>query len=370
MFGSFDDDSVVLADDGSCAFEGLLAGAHGTNARGIWVGNPHDAQGELRLLAATGTLAPGTDGGVYVSIEGRGQVISSPGQVLHESEFSRGDDTRILGLWVGTNQNASLIAHQGSAAPGAEPGTTFQDFRDFSLCLNASGDVAFKAYANRADGSEYTGIWAGPTSNLNLIVRQGDPVPGGAPGTFFSGFAEETLTMNASGQLAFVARTDENGSSGSSLWVTTVDGDLVLVAKTGDQFEIGPGQVRTLRYFWSGDDDIMGGGEDGRLSYFNDSGQVAFIGQFSDGSRALLFAAIPEPDIEAILCLLLGLLATRIVWRSSPSSVPGPTRDMPNATHRERRRDTGTDCATGRAHPIGLMRERQTHGEPFSIHPR
>ena len=58
--------------------------------------------------------------------------------------------TQSSGLWIGDGQSLTLLAAQGSAAPGAEEGAAFGGLAGARATLNRRGDVAFNASLSAA----------------------------------------------------------------------------------------------------------------------------------------------------------------------------------------------------------------------------
>jgi hypothetical protein len=95
---------------------------------------------------------------------------------------------------------------------------------------------------------------------------------------------------------------------------------LDLVVRTGQQFEVAPGDFRTIQQlgFYGGS-----GNEDGVRSGFNDFNQLAFRASFTDGTSGILVAdlgAIPEP-VAAQLVLIGAIVLSARGRRRSMGSV-------------------------------------------------
>lgn len=170
--------------------------------------------------------------------------------------------------------------------------------------INGPGQTAFWAQVVDAATETYaSGIWiADPNSSdaAELIVRSGQPVFLSAVEPKLFLYAPNQFTLNARGQIAFQASlfgdADQfDQSHGTGLWVTDTNGDIRLVARTGDQIDMNDDpdleDLRIIERF----EFIAGtGNEDGRPSAFNDLGELAFVAHFTDGGSAIIVAAI-EP---------------------------------------------------------------------------
>jgi kumamolisin len=169
----------ALNTNGGIAFQATLAPAVAipvASRSGIWA---DDNTGTLQLVAQTGTAAPGTTGTfstlsdpVYNDNEAvafRGTLRVAAGQATPATA---------IGIWASTSGTLSLVARQGSQAPGCPPGATFASFT--SLALADQGGVIFTATLNPnaaagVTAANLTGIWAVDNNgNLQLIARTGD----------------------------------------------------------------------------------------------------------------------------------------------------------------------------------------------------
>ena len=117
--------------------------------------------------------------------------------------------------------------------------------------LNDSGDVVISAFLRTGTGNEVNnnndtaifGPTAGAGSPLGLIVRENTPAPGVDDGATFDNLISGSRSLNASGDIAFVAalRTgtgdlvDESNDAGL---FTFVDGEFQLVVREGDLFTV------------------------------------------------------------------------------------------------------------------------------------
>jgi hypothetical protein len=169
--------------------------------------------------------------------------------------------------------------------------------------LNDADQIAFKAFVtgNGVDSTNDTGIWLERSGSLTLVAREGDQPPGTPDGAVVGSFSglSNRLVLNDAGQVAF---TNPNG-----LWATDRAGELQLIARTGDLLEVAPGDFRTIRLpFFDPSNGISTGNSDGRPSFFNNRGQLAFAATFTDGSSGIFVSnrvAIPEPSTCALVAL-------------------------------------------------------------------
>jgi hypothetical protein len=96
----------------------------------------------------------------------------------------------------------------------------------------------------------------------------------------------------------------------TGIWFEGPDG-LELLVRTGQQFEVAPGDIRTIQQlgFYGGS-----GNEDGARSGFNDFDQLAFSASFTDGTSGVFVAnlgTIPEPASAALVLVAAGVFYSR-----------------------------------------------------------
>ena len=212
--GFFFFDSFDLDDNGRIAFAAQTYSPTATADSGVWA--EREGSG-LTPLFLEGELAPGAGDGVRFSDLDRITMqvaYGSSGDVALKSRLAGPgiDAFNDSGLWIAANDGAKrLIAREGAAAPGVEPGVTFGSFATTSpVLVNARGQVAFFAFLEGpgiGNGND-RGIWAETADGvLTLIARTGAQYTDSDGSTF----TLDTLTMGdrafgANGHLAFSSR--------------------------------------------------------------------------------------------------------------------------------------------------------------------
>ncbi|HWL94449.1 MAG TPA: thrombospondin type 3 repeat-containing protein [Phycisphaerae bacterium] len=152
---------------------------------GIWSGAP----GALSLVALEGAAAPGTDNGVnFGSFEDALPLINAAGRTafigtLAGTGVGAGNN---IGIWSEGQGDLALVARTGSAAPGTGEGVTFADLGVavsapglISLNMNAEGQIAFTALltGEGVNDTNNQGLWLSDADGeLHLILRTGDTV--------------------------------------------------------------------------------------------------------------------------------------------------------------------------------------------------
>ncbi len=306
--------SPPLNHAGQTAFFGGLAGAGvtGLNDGGIWSGGGGSS---LALVARVGDQAPGLAPGVNFSTRTFGSpALNRAGQTAFSGgliDNNGGNNGR--GIWSeGGGAGLALVARTGSQAPGTD--VNFSSFG--SLVLNDAGQVAFSGNITGVGvtSSNNNGIWSeGGGSGLALVARTGSQAPGTPGGVNFGSFGSNggtPLVLNGAGQTAFLGNltgAGVNGSNGTGIWATDADGQLQMIVREGELFDVSNDPLSQDLRLISNLSLITGsGGEDGRAASFNDAGQLAFLARFTDGSSGIFVAntvPVPEPGTLALLGL-------------------------------------------------------------------
>lgn len=257
----------------------------GDSKRGLWL---RDSAGQLTRLALEGASAPG--GLMYQGVFSA--RISPSGDVL----FGCSDPGQEA-VWLHRGDETQLLIQSGQAAPGEPVGVTLR--APSPAGLNSAGHVAIQAsLTHPADPNELrSALFAGPPSNLKVLVREGDAAPtplgtkvftsfptyqltetgsvvflsqhadassglwsadfngavpmalvgSGAPGTdgAFTNFGE--IRVNATGQVAFEGNFGAlDDHLGAGVWAQDRHGVLINVVAPGDVVAVGGGETRTV----------------------------------------------------------------------------------------------------------------------------
>ena len=185
MFSSFGNPIVNSSND--VAFVGTLNIATGITAAndvGIWA---DDNTNTLQKIAQIGDAAPGTANATFLTLGdplyNNSEAVAFRGTL----KVATGEATAstATGIWSTSSGTLSLVARQGSVAPGTGGGT-FSAFS--SLCLPDSGGVLFLATLNSSktpliNATNDVGIWQGNSAgDLHLVLQLGSTI-GTAPNT-------------------------------------------------------------------------------------------------------------------------------------------------------------------------------------------
>jgi len=256
----------------------------------------------IETVALTGDQAPGAASGVVftsfdeVSLNAAGQTVFEG--LLTGTGVTDSNDLGIYSEGTGTLRN---VARTGDQAPDAAVGVVFRGFVD--LVLNAAGQTVFQGFltGTGVDSSNDGGIYSEGTGILREVAREGGQAPDAAVGVLFgsfTGFSTSGPSLNATGQTAFTATltgTGVDSSNHEGLYATDPEGTLVKIIRDGDLLDVNDdpliNDLRTVRTVSSISVLPFGSGnEDGRQSYLNDLGQIAFLADFTDGTSGVFIA--------------------------------------------------------------------------------
>jgi hypothetical protein len=312
-----------LNGSGQTALWANLAGngVVGNSNFGIWSGDSR----ELTLIAESGTQAPGTPSGVNFANLLSAFASNDSGHVAFAARLAGSgvNSTNVLGLWSNRSGSIELVARSGSQAVGTPNGVNYNYGSSIIPVLNDAGQLAFGSHliGSGVNSNNDLGIWSDGTGALALVARTGSQAPGTAGGVSFADL--NTPALNGAGQTAFRAILTGSGvdvTNDKGIWATDLTGTLQLIARTGEQLEVTPGDFRTpsdLNFV------AATGNGDGLQSGFNNLGQLVFWASFTDGSQGVFVSnqvagllgdfnrdgRLAGDDIQAMLSALTDLKA-------------------------------------------------------------
>lgn len=210
---------------------------------------------ETSVVGTEGDVAPGTGGGRLLFDATSNTVFLNPsGNVVLAGRLVGGSSDGLRGIFVGTAVGSlAKVVIEGEVET-----TTGKLFRQLALNLvtpspiNATGQVVFTTTLTEP-GPSVRGIFVGSAgSSPTKIALVGELLSDGRTLSNFS----NGLSLNSSGQVAFLAQTP---ALGSGIYVGSAGTTPAKVAATGDP---GPGGSTFSGFALPG---------------FNDSGEVAFV---------------------------------------------------------------------------------------------
>lgn len=202
------------------------------------------------------------------------------------------------GVWVENDSGTRLVARKGNLAPGAPAGVVFDSF-DSSIAFNDNSEAAFLATLTGpgVNDSNDSGIWVVRAGNEpELVALEGERAVGTPDNTYFGPLSPPQI--NNAGVVvveSYFERPNVNPPTGHGLWATGWDGQLRLVAATGQQFtaDVGDGEVDDfiLHFF---DITDYSSSQTGKPGCIDDNGTIVLHGQLSQTLNSVLMIRIPQ----------------------------------------------------------------------------
>jgi hypothetical protein len=257
-----------------------------------------------------GDTAPGTSGGTFSTptsnwtVSAPANAFTSDGKGMTTLNVLGGDtavgfnDTAVY--FVSATNPPQLALRRGDAAPGTDG---YIDIWNQSNCGKGNNDLFF-IQGTIAGGTSTTannsGIWCGTPGNLQLVVREGDILPGTVAtemvgsinGAGDNGFGSRFAMMSSGGQIYF--ETDLiNGDAApgsSQAWMCwDANTGLHILARQGEQIQVSPGVFKNL----SSEGSIQFSNGDGSPLGFSATGLLAERLNFDDGTGAIITVQVP-----------------------------------------------------------------------------
>ena len=181
-----------------------------------------DSEG-VEAVATDGSPAPGAGLGVTFNLSSffsRGFKLNNAGGSAFQATLSSGS-----GIFSNAGGSLQAIALEGTTAPGTPLGTTFEPFNSTRLSLNDEGDISFDADLS---GDSREGVFASSDGVVRNVARAGVSVPGSFGFARFSFFRSQVI--NANGQVALFACLE----NGPGLSIVSPDNDTSILAENAD----------------------------------------------------------------------------------------------------------------------------------------
>jgi hypothetical protein len=195
---------------------------------------------ELRVVAMTGQGAPGAAAGASFALLGPDDFDGAPSIGADSSlAFAAVLSDGTAGFWIDHGSGPRLLALSGTPAPGTGPGVVFRQRISeaiiFTPPLLTGGPAAFRDTIS-GPGVDFTNddcLWSAGPSGPTLTARADQPAPGiaGARLGALSLFAQDT-----GGRAVFATslRGVLTGFNDQSIWRASPGGQLELLAREGD----------------------------------------------------------------------------------------------------------------------------------------
>lgn len=193
------------------------------------------------------------------------------------------------------------IFNDARPLPGITPGTIV-DFVS-EIAMNNAGKIAFEA-AYRPNALE--GVWFGDEHALQAVALAGTSAPEWTD-RVVRGIARGPF-LNNRNDLLFVANLEDLSAvnAGQGLFYWHPDRGLAGLLRTGQQFEVRPGILKTIESFMLLNSSSV---QDGYSIFLNDFGHFTFGINFTDATSGSFLITVPAPTGSASLLILLSLSA-------------------------------------------------------------
>lgn len=275
-----------------------------TPESGLWLSDGTS----LNLQVKDFSFAPGVPNAEMNISQGSSFSVNSSGHLAFRASMRASvpagvDTTNDSGIWSSGSGSLKLLAREGSQAPGVIPDAKYASFD--TPKLSEGGHTAFAAglandVALGITSTNNSGIWSDAGGILQLLARSGDQAPGmpldAVFNTFNGGRSSVDFALNSAGHSAFLWRVTGGGTTSSNnlgLWAQDQNGNLRLVVRQGDMFEVAPGDLRLITgiNFQS-----QSAGGEGLPRGLNDNYQIAIHLNFANNTSGIFVAQISVPE--------------------------------------------------------------------------
>jgi hypothetical protein len=295
---NIDDQSLRMNEQGRIAFHATLPLGNGvtqSNRTVLYEGLPDN----VGILARTGDPLPGVPGAVYQSLDADSIRMNAAGAVCFQAGvIGGGTDGAIVSKGSGI---AFTLAKDGDPVPGA-PGLSLNNVRGGYIDMNGNGRVIFAASLAGAPFATDTAVFIGDPTGIEMILREGDPLPGGFAAPDLLGLRP---FFNDRGQVAFSVTVNDR----LTFFATRPNGEFVKLARASEVFVTDDGFVGVSGALvpWRYDSNARNPGSGGP-SMFNSHGELVLPMYFSGATGSALVLFDIDDPCPADLAEPFGLL--------------------------------------------------------------
>jgi hypothetical protein len=212
--------------------------------------------------------------------------INAAGQIAFAAQYTQPSVSR-QGVFLADDSGTTLVA------PGLLPGWATAANNLQVLGLSDTGRaVLHTEFLGGFDPK--SGIYLSGPGDPTIVAFEDSATP--VAGKFFRRFLTGSVTINSSGQLAFMAElsdTVDGPAAGNGLFFYDPDAGLQQIARTGDS--LGGSTISNL-FFWGTVSSSGNVGPDRSLSGLNDNGEVGFSFSLANGQDGMaIFTATSVP---------------------------------------------------------------------------
>jgi len=307
-FGSFG--ALCINDAGQVAFSADLnigdGGVTSANNSSVWFG----AFTNLQVLARESQIAAGAGSAVFGSFE---QYLVGPASTALLNATLKNavggvGSTNDTGVWLGAPGALQLLVREGSPVPGL-PSALLDAI--WGSDISPNGVVGINGMMRENGTSVFAtnkyALWVGRSNSLSIAARSGQAVPG-APGVYLQGF--NYFSVNDLGQVAFLAVLSD-GTAG--IFATDLSGVARLIARIGGSVEVSPGDFRVITSN-NLQEPIVFHSDRRTGAAFNARGELIYKLAFTDNTRALMLADVAELPRLGIFA---GATSVSLQWKTN-----------------------------------------------------
>jgi hypothetical protein len=266
-----------------------------------------------QVIVRESDVAPGTSGAQFLQIAGTASENWAP--VVNPNAWTRSNKTAFASTLRGgdvvgtTNDQAiftggvgtlALAVRKGDAAPGTDG--NFNVFNNVTVL--DSGRICFSASltGGTTTTATDTGIWAGLPGALQLVAREGMPMPGtgGSNCGPISTASGAAIHYNDTNRVVFVMALAGGAVTGTSCWTWSPVSGLKCIVMNGDQIEVQPTVFKTATGVTT---NSFINNTDGAPIYFSHTGQLATSVSLSDSTRVIMRLYLPAESAGTPFCL-------------------------------------------------------------------
>ena len=290
VVGELTNNAAALNDNGDFIMELMYETPFGDiwsmwTGSGSTLGTEIAQQGQGSPISALVTWLGGISLGNDVSITNDGEVA-----------FSQAVDGAMDPLSAIWRSDAGVLSNVAiEDVDGPTPDTSYSTITGTSMSRAANGEVFFSASVTGpgVTNDNNTMILSHDGMDITIISREGDQVPGMAPGILFGSTLFYQVACNALGQYSYETPITGPGVTDDNDAIHVVedrDGNMVVMVREGDVLEVAPGDFRTVTGF---SNRTGNGSESGSRGNFNDRNELLLNVFFSDGTEAFMVFRIP-----------------------------------------------------------------------------
>jgi hypothetical protein len=280
--------TFVVGSSGEFLGPSILTGTEVNSGNdGVLWGGTVDAP---EILLREGDAVP--IGGGEATFQRFDAVAISAGGVRAVEVQTQGGGPSALTIWVFEDDGTPTLVMntETTPVPGAGPDVSFGTIN--LLGVDDAGGAVFAATLSgpSVTGADNSAIFRmSADGEAMLIAREGDPAPG-TGGALFADLSSPVLFVSALGQIVLertVTGPGVNNTNDRALWMTDAAGDLQLVVREGDLFDIdddpGTTDLRTVQSFFFGG------------STPSDNGEIAFSLLYTPSDSGVFVVQIDPP---------------------------------------------------------------------------